>query len=182
LAISARTVAGLVATKDNPSIRTRLTAMQRLVSIAVLLTLTAACGTARAEMKQVRACDFEVKRRCVTGDASVTLVNGVVTKVEVNVFWCGPRGKPGYSCTIDSTREEDREAKWSEEGGATIVANTSPFNPDSPDRAKLTVGKHVSIDLEEAQSLGRCGVGAELPRAIVIPAQGKTCRVWLGAQ
>ena len=121
----------------------------------------------------MRACDFEVKRRCVTGDASVTLVNGVVTKVEVNAFWCGPRGQPGYSCTIDSTRGEDKEARWSEDGGATIVANASPFNPDSPDRVKLTVGKHVSIDLEEAQSVGRCGAGAELPRAIVIPGAGE---------
>jgi hypothetical protein len=37
----------------------------------------------------------------------------------------------------------------------------------------MTVGKLVSIDMEEAQSLGRCGVGAELPKAIVIPAKGK---------
>jgi hypothetical protein len=44
---------------------------------------------------------------------------------------------------------------------------------------KVTVGKHVSIDFDEAQSLGRCGAGAELPRAIVIPAEGGACRVWL---
>ena len=156
--------------------------MKRFISVSVLLALIAASGTVRAETKEVRACDFEVKRRCVTGDASVTLVNGVVTKVEVNAFWCGGRGQPGYSCMLDSTRGEDKDARWSDEGGATVVANTSPFNPESPDRVKLTVGKHVSIDLDEAQSAGRCGAGAELPRAIVIPGQGKTCRVWLGGQ
>jgi hypothetical protein len=63
-----------------------------------------------------------------------------------------------------------------------MIANASPFNPEEPDRVRVTVGRHLSIDLDEAQSLGRCGVGAELPRgAIVIPAQRKACRVWLRA-
>jgi len=44
---------------------------------------------------------------------------------------------------------------------------------------KVTVGLHVSIDLDEAQSLGRCGSGAELPRAIVILEKKGACRVWL---
>ena len=60
---------------------------------------------------------------------------------------------------------------WSEEGGATLIANASPYNPAEPDRVKVTLGRHVSIDLEQAQSLGRCGVGAALPRAIVILAR-----------
>jgi len=45
---------------------------------------------------------------------------------------------------------------------------------------KVTVGRDVSIDLSETQSLGRCGAGAKLPQTIVIPAQGKICRVRLG--
>ena len=35
------------------------------------------------------------------------------------------------------------------------------------------VNVFVSIDMEGAQSLGRCGAGAELPKAIVIPAKEK---------
>ena len=73
----------------------------------------------------------------------------------------------------------DGESEWSEEGGVTVIANTSPFNPDQLDRVKVTVGRHVSIDLEAAQALGRCGAGADLPRAIVIPAQRRACWVWL---
>jgi hypothetical protein len=88
--------------------------MKRLISIAVVLALTAASGVAYAETKVVRACDFEVKPRCLTGDASVTLVDGVATKLEVNAFWCGGRGQPGYSCTIDSTRGEKGDDKWSD--------------------------------------------------------------------
>ncbi len=65
--------------------------------------------------------------------------------------------------------------------GATLVANASPWSSNAPDRVRVTVGQHVSIDLDEAQSLGRCGAGAELPRAIVIPAQKGACRVWLKA-
>jgi len=45
---------------------------------------------------------------------------------------------------------------------------------------KVTVGRDVSIDLSETQSIGRCGAGAGLPQTIVIPAQGKVCRVQLG--
>jgi hypothetical protein len=55
-------------------------------------------------------------------------------------------------------------------------------DPSHPGRLKVTVGRHVSLDLDEAQSLGRCGAGAELPRAIVIPAQKAAGRVWLGAR
>src|SRR5262249_17203693 len=133
-----------------------------------------------AEAQDIRGCAFEVKPRCVSGEARVTLVEGVVTRVEVDVFWCGRPGNPGYRCTIDSSRK-DGESAWSEEGGATVSTNATPFNPTMPDRVKVTVGRHVSVDFEETQSLGRCGAGAELPRAIVIPAEKRSCRVWLGA-
>jgi hypothetical protein len=146
----------------------------------LFLPLLLAASSAHAESQEVRQCESEVKPRCVSGDASVTLADGVVKKIEINVFWCGHPGHPGYSCTLDSSRG-DTDSKWSEETGATIIANASPFNPDLPDRAKVTVGRFVSIDLEQAQSAGRCGAGAELPRAIVIPAEKKkACRVWLG--
>jgi hypothetical protein len=81
-------------------------------------------------------------------------------------------------CAVDSSRG-DKDSVWSEDGRATLVANASPFTPNQPDRVKITVGRFVSIDLDEAQSAGRCGAGAELPRAIVIPAQKGACRVWL---
>jgi hypothetical protein len=35
---------------------------------------------------------------------------------------------------------------------------------------------------EQAQSLGRCGAGAELPRAIVIPARKGACRAWVAGR
>jgi len=153
--------------------------VKHLIWLAVLLAVLAATSVAHAGCQESRACEFEVKARCESGDARVTLADGIVKRVEVNLFWCGLPGRPGYSCTIDSSRG-DGDSKWSEEGDATIIAKTSPFNPDQPDRVKVTAGRHVSIDLEAAQSLGRCGAGAELPRAIVIPAQGRACRVWLG--
>jgi hypothetical protein len=82
-----------------------------------------------------------------------------------------------YQCMIDSSRS-DRESTWSEDGSATLIANASPFNPNQPDRVKVTVGRYVSIDLDEAQTRSYCGFGAELPRAIVIPVQRGACRVW----
>jgi hypothetical protein len=152
--------------------------MKHLSYVAAVLAVTTSTLIARAD--EIRKCDFAVKARCVTGDASVTLANGVVQKLTVNVDWCGRPGNPGYSCLIDSSRGE-KDAVWSEDGGATLITNASPFNPTEPDRVKVTVGKHVSIDMDETQSAGRCGAGAALPRAIVIPAQGKECRVWLPA-
>jgi hypothetical protein len=154
--------------------------MRHLVCLTIFLSVTAATSIAHAGGQESRACEFEVKARCESGDVRVTLAGGIVNRVEVNVFRCGLPGRPGYSCTIDSSRG-DGDSKWSEEGGATVIASTSPFNPDQPDRLKVTVGRHVSIDFEDTQLLGRCGAGAELPRAIVIPAQGRACRVWLGS-
>jgi hypothetical protein len=152
--------------------------MKSLMHLAAVLA-AALGGIAGVQADEIRACDFQVKARCVSGDARVTLAGGAIKRVEVNVLWCGEKGQPGYSCTIDSSRN-DQDSKWSEEGGATLIANASPFNASQPDRVKVTVGKYVSIDLAQAQSVGRCGAGAELPRAIVIPEKKGKCRVWLG--
>jgi hypothetical protein len=44
----------------------------------------------------------------------------------------------------------------------------------------VTVGRFVSVDFSRAQAAGRCGAGAELPRALVIPEKkGRPCRVFL---
>ena len=155
-------------------------AMERRIYLAVLLAAAPLTFAARADGAEIRKCGFEVKARCATGDASVTLADGVVKRVEVNVYWCGPKGQPGYTCAMDSSRS-DPGAKWSEDGGATLITNASPFSPDQPDRVKVTVGRRVSIDLDETQSLGRCGAGAALPRAVVIPEKKAACRVWLRA-
>ena len=152
--------------------------MKPLIPLTALF-LAATISLAYAD--EVRSCDFEVKPRCTSGSASVTLADGAVKSIEVTVVTCGLRGRPGYSCTVDASRG-DAESKWSEENGATVIANASPFNPTTPDRVKVTVGKYISIDMDEAQSAGRCGAGAELPRAIVIPQQKGACKVFLGSR
>ena len=151
---------------------------EALIYLVVLLVATTSARIAHAAGAEIHSCDFEVKARCVSGDARVTLADGAVKRVEVEVYWCGLPHRPGYLCTIDSSRG-DEDSQWSENGGATLIANTAPANPNEPDRVKVTVGKNVSIDLGETQSLGRCGAGAALPQAIVIPAQKCACRVWL---
>jgi hypothetical protein len=163
----------------NAILHSMLTAtMHHRVALPFLLVLTVWSASANAGGPDIRACDFKVKARCVTGDASVTLADGKVTRVEIDVTWCGLPGHPGYTCLIDSSRG-DGDAAWSEDGGATLIDNPSPANPKEPDRVKVTVGPDVSIDLAAAQSLGRCGAGAELPLAIVIPAKKSACRVRL---
>jgi len=152
--------------------------MKPFVHLAVLLA-AALGGIAGVRAEEIRACDFAMTARCVSGEARVTLDGGAIERLEVNVLWCGEKGEPGYTCTIDAARG-DKDAKWSEEDGATLITNASPFNAAQPDRVKVTVGRFVSIDFAEAQSLGRCGAGAELPRAIVIPEKKGKCRVWLG--
>ena len=156
--------------------------MKHRIALASVLVLTAWTATAPAGGPDIRACDFTAKRGCVSGDARVTLVDGEVKRVEVDVYWCALPGRPGYTCLIDSSRG-DGDATWSDEGGATLIDNTSPlkWNPNAPDRVKVTVGPEVSIELAEAQSLGRCGAGAALPLAIIIPANTAACRVRLRA-
>jgi hypothetical protein len=152
-----------------------------LLRCAAFLVPTLLANFAGADGQQIRRCDFQLKRGCIAGYARVTLVNGTLQRIEGVVIWCGQGGHPkslDYSCTIDSSRD-DKASTWSDDAGVTVIASSSSWNPDRPDRMKVTVGRDVSIDLDEAQSLGRCGVGAELPRAIVIPAQSAACRVWL---
>lgn len=153
--------------------------MSRLILLALFVIAAASTDVARAGGRDIRKCAFAVKARCASGDVRVALVDGAVQSVEVNVDWCALGGGPAYSCTINSSRS-DRDSKWSQEGDETIIANLAPFNASQPDLVKVTVGKNVSIDLGQAQSLGRCGAGAELPQAIVIPDQNAACRVWLG--
>lgn len=145
---------------------------------AALLTATLAASFAHAEGQIVRRCDFEVKARCASGDASVTLVDGKLQSIAVDIDWCGLGGGLLYSCSIDSS-QGDKGSNWSEAGGSTIISNATPFNATQQDLVKVTVGRYVSIDMENAQSLGRCGAGATLPRAIVIPSPPGPCRVWM---
>jgi len=156
--------------------------MKRLVYLAVLLTLTTMTTFAHADGQEIRTCDFDLKGGCRSGEARVTLAHGAVTRVEVDVIWCGLGGHRkslDHTCTIDSSRG-DGESTWLEDGGATVITDSSPYaDRREPDRIKVTVGPEVSIDLNETQSVPRCGVGAELPQFIVIPAQGGTCRVRL---
>ena len=154
--------------------------MKHLV-MAGLLAVTTSSGVAHAGGQEIRSCDFSVKARCASGHATVTLGDGVVKRLEVNAFWCGLNGRPGYTCTIDLTGG-DKDATWSDDGGTTVITNATPFSPAQPDSVKVTVGMYVSIDIAETQSLGRRGAGAELPRAIVIPAKKGACLVWLNSQ
>ena len=151
--------------------------MKRPIALSLLLLMLAASGAGAVD-HVVRHCDFAVKSRCASGDAEVTLNGTAVTRIGIDVVWCGQAGSPGYTCTIDSSRG-DRDSKWSDDGAATIIANTAPFTPGQPDQIRVTVGRNVSIDLKQTQSVGRCGAGAELPQAIVIPAHGQACHVWL---
>jgi hypothetical protein len=150
--------------------------MKRLICTAVLLA--AATATVSVHADEIRACSFAVKARCASGDARVTLADGTVKRIDVNVFWCGLPGRPGYTCTIDSTRGEP-DSKWSDDGSATLISNTSPWSAAQPDRIKVTVNRDVHLDFKQTQSLGRCGTGAELPVTLVIPAQKGACRVQL---
>jgi hypothetical protein len=152
--------------------------MTRFAGLAAFAALTTLNCIACASAQELRACEFAVKARCISGDASVTLADGAVLRAEIEVYWCGLHGRPGYSCIIDSSRS-DQDSRWSEDGGATLITNASPWNPQQPDRVKVIVAQDVDIDLSDAQSAGRCGAGAELPLAIVIPAQGGACRVQL---
>lgn len=151
--------------------------MMHLKYLALLPMAIVLSHAASAADQTVRRCEFEVKARCASGEARVTMTDKAVSRVEVDVIWCGLPGKPGYTCSVDVSRD-DGESQWSGADGATVVTDAS-LNPSEPDRIKVTVGRNVSIDLKEVQSPGRCGAGAELPQAIVIPANGKMCRVWL---
>jgi hypothetical protein len=124
---------------------------KRLVVLAVFVALTTMTRFAHADEQDVRSCEFEVKARCASGDARVTLSHGAVVRVEVDVYWCNLRGRgaPSFACTIDSSRT-DKDSLWTEDADATVIANGAPSNPNESDRVKVTVGRDVSIDFSDA--------------------------------
>jgi len=65
--------------------------MKQLMHLAILLGIAALGGVAGVHADEIRACDFQVKARCVSGDARITLADGAIQRVEVNVIWCGER-------------------------------------------------------------------------------------------
>ena len=146
---------------------------------ALLVAAAVVAGVVAARAEEIRSCDFKLRSGCIAGDARATLSDGKLQHLEFDIVWCGlHQGAPGYTCMIDSSRT-DGETRWSEEDGATIIAAPSE-TPSQPDSIKVTVGRFVSIDFARAQSGTRCGAGAELPRALVIPEKkGRACRVWL---
>lgn len=154
--------------------------MKRLLRCAALLLLMALSSFAHAGGRELRTCDFDLKGGCRSGQARVTLADGKVTGLDLVVIWCGRGGHRkslDFTCTINSSRG-DGESTWSEEAGATVITDSSPYtDPTKPDRIKLTVGPDVTLDLNETQSAPRCGAGAELPKTIVIPAHKSVCRV-----
>jgi len=154
--------------------------MNLRLSPGLLIAAALASGIAAARADDIRACEFKLKSGCIAGDAKVTLADGKVQHLEFDIVWCGlKKDAPGYSCMIDASRKDDPESKWSENGGATTIT-ASTDTPTQPDIIKVTVGRFVSIDFSRAQSGGRCGAGAELPRALVIPEKaGRPCRVFL---
>ena len=154
--------------------------MKRLFRCAGLLLLTLLSGFAHAAGQEIRTCDFDLKGGCRSGQARVTLADGKVIGLDVLVIWCGRGGHRkslDFTCSINSSRG-DGTSKWSEDAGATVINDSSPFaDPIKSDRIKVTVGRDVTLDLNETQSIPRCGAGAELPQTIVIPAHKSVCRV-----
>jgi len=153
--------------------------MKPLVSATFLIAATLVSGAAAVRADEIRACDFKLKSGCIGGDAKVTLADAKLQHLEFDITWCGlHKGAPGYTCMLDAARS-DGGSKWSEDGGATVITSSSD-TPTQRDSIKVTVGRFVSIDFSHAQSGGRCGAGAELPRALVIPEKkGRPCRVFL---
>jgi hypothetical protein len=93
--------------------------------LVVFLALTSMTRFAHAAGQELRTCDFDLKGGCPFGYARVTLAQGAVTRVEVGVIWCNrQRGAPGYTCTIDSSRD-DKESTWSDDAGAVVITDNS---------------------------------------------------------
>jgi hypothetical protein len=154
--------------------------MKRRLRCAGLLLQTLLSGFAHAGGQEIRTCDFDLKGGCRSGQARVTLADGRVMGLDVVVIWCGRGGHRkslDFTCTINSSRG-DGESTWSQDAGATVITDSSPYTDSTkPDRIIVTVGRDVNLDLNETQSVPRCGAGAELPQIIVIPAHKSVCRV-----
>lgn len=149
-----------------------------LVVLTAIVLLQCAASACRAETESVHKCEFSVRSHCTSGGAQATLKGGELTRLSVDVYMCGLPGKLGYSCSIDFSRN-DENSSWTESDGVVTIENKFSQDLATPERIKVTLGRHISIDLDETRSASHCGAGAQLPSAIVIPDVKRACRVWL---
>lgn len=148
--------------------------MQRRI-LCALLAASAFTGGAAAAADVSKSCKYEASD-CVSGSATARFVDGRLSAIDLDVFYCGLPGNAGYSCSIQTKRGDD-DFEWTGSGQRVTLRNLTPFDSSRPDEILITVGKNVSIDLSNAQSAGACGAGAELPAAIVILEGSERCRV-----
>jgi hypothetical protein len=78
---------------------------KQLIGLAALLATLPFADHSPASADEIRACKFVVKARCASGEARVTFADGAAIRIEIEIHWCAAqRGRPGYDCTIDSSR------------------------------------------------------------------------------
>src|ERR1700753_1009990 len=109
--------------------------MRRPIRATALCVFTMSASLAHAG-EEVRSCEYKVKARGTSGSASVTLTDGVVSKLDISGFYSGLPGRPGYTCTVNPSRSE-KDDTWSDEAGATVITNNSPFTETMPDRVRV---------------------------------------------
>jgi hypothetical protein len=120
------------------------------------------------------SCKYE-SRGGILAEASIELREGKVTKVELSDLFPGRPGELGYSCYIQTARD-DGDMKWRDVEGAIEIelSNSADFGDGSFMVVRPTA-KGFNFDLSRAKSSGICGAGAELPAALTIVKASKTC-------
>ncbi|MBI3149584.1 MAG: hypothetical protein HYZ17_13830 [Betaproteobacteria bacterium] len=132
-----------------------------------------------AEPDGVFTCSYEIKKPCTQGSVSVEWIGGLVQKLTFENFFCGTAGRPGYSCTLESTRSGG-EDRWRQQGSKTEIELGSPFNSEEKDTVLISVERDTfRFDFSSTQSGGKCGAGAQLPQSIALDRKSKKCSVRL---
>ena len=141
----------------------------------IVLASSTGCASASTEgATQNLSCEIPKGDSGGSGDAAVEVRDGEVQSVDVQTYFPGLPGKPGYSCTLQATRS-DGESTWTVDGAETTVEFIWPEH-DSIKIVPLPGG--YKIDLSKTRS-SFCGAGAALPEEMTILGTGAQCRaVW----
>jgi len=145
-------------------------------ALLFLASLGAVAAPVLGEASRTYSCSYKLFNRCGNGSATVKLLDGALQQVSFELQFCATPARPANGCSLDSAR--GGPDKWSPAGQAVRIEFTHPKYPQMDDALAVTVQEHaVVLDFGEAQSLPRCGPGAELPEKITIDPADKYCKV-----
>jgi len=124
------------------------------------------------------SCEYKSRKHATAGDATISLKNGEIQRLDFVNATGGGAGSPGYTCTVLAERS-DRGQEWQTIGDSTRIKLAQPSSSTDSSIVIKRQAQGYRVEFQDALSGASCGAGGELPASVLIPLKGRTCTVGL---